>query len=189
MHLLHARILAEHPTAQVFIHKEWPKDILEPQHNKKYLDENLPGYPSFVGEDGENGELYFLSDEGQTTYWDTALWLAFKDNIQCSKQPVYAILFCSYGNENVSNLDLPTPLVLGDARITLDRTNKGVSEPCGLLLDKKEFRDVISLRGKLRLAEDLRDFVYSFTRGHVGAIVAVVEFLLKKVPTCESRVI
>ena len=135
-------------------------------------------------------ERYFLFDEGQSTYWDWTLWVEFKDSIQASNKPVYAILFCSYGNEDVRSYgneeDRPTPLVFGEAIVTLDREDKGVSKSCGLLLDEEEFCDVVQRTKKLRLADDLRKFVYSFTRGHAGATVAVTGFLLKKVPTYES---
>jgi len=183
MYLLHALILETRPNAEVFIRKEWPKELLGQRSTEESLAEALPGYPSFA-----DRERYFLFDEGQTTYWDTTLWVAFKDTIQSTNQPVYAILFCSYGNENVSDFKLSTPLVFGDARVTLNRIDKGLSEPCGLLLNEKEFDNILTRRPGLRLAGDLRDFVYCFTRGHVGATVAVVEFLLKKVQTCESRV-
>jgi hypothetical protein len=180
MELLHAHIVKEHPDAQVFIHEAWPENLMK--ENTKRIAENLPGYPSF-----ENGERYFLFDEGQTTYWDAFLWKVLKDKFQSSSSPVYAILFCSYGNEDVSLDQKVTPLDFGNARVTLRRTNRSLSKPCGLLLDKEEFCDVITRRRpKLCLADDLRDFIYAFTQGHVGATVAVVTFLLKKVPTCGS---
>ena len=125
-----------------------------------------------------------MFDEGQATYWDEYLWVAFKNTIQNSDKPVYVILFCSYGNESVSTV--ATPLNFGEAKVTLERVNRGLSTPVGLLLDEEEFREVLKLRPKLRLADDLRDFVYHFTRGHVGAAIAVFEFLLKKVPNCKS---
>jgi hypothetical protein len=178
MYLLDAYIMQRDPEAQVFILPTWPKE--EMKEKKERLAEYLPGYPFF-----QNMKRYFLFDEGQSTYWDARLWTAFKNTIQGSSETasVYAILFCSYGNEDVT--DGTTPLDFGLGKVTLNRANPGLSEPCGLLLDEEEFADVIRRRPKLRLADDLRDFVYSFTRGHVGAAVAVLDFLLKKVPTYE----
>jgi len=178
MYLLHARIVKERPDAEVFLHKAWPQKLMK--QNTGRLAEHLPGFPSF-----ENGERYFLFDEGQTTYWDDILWAELKDSFQSSSKPIYAILFCSYGNDDVSLAQDVTPVDFGEARVTLERTNRGLSKPCGLLLDEEEFREVINLREKISLADDLRDFIYHFTQGHVGALVAVVTFLLKKVPTCE----
>jgi hypothetical protein len=178
MYLLHAHIVNERPDAQVFLHKAWPQKIMK--ENEERLVEKLPGYPSF-----HNGERYFLFDEGQTTYWDDILWAELKDSFQSPKKPIYAILFCSYGNDDVSLPQDVTPVDFGEARVTLERTNRGLSRPCGLLLDEEEFREVINRREKLNLADDLCDFIYHFTQGHVGALVAVVTFLLKKVPTCE----
>jgi hypothetical protein len=190
MHLLHQRILEECPEAAVTILTNWPREKLEPMDEESRMVEKVPGYPSF-----DDNDRYFLFDEGQSTYWDTTLWVAFKDRFQVIRDPkpplksVYAILFCSYGNETVSTRERTTPLDLSGAVVTLERTNLGVSEPCGLLLDKEEFSQLIQRKqGKLLLADDLSAFVYDFTRGHVGAIVAVIQFLLKKVPTYESRV-
>jgi hypothetical protein len=181
MNLIHRRLVNEHPNAQVFITNAWPKNIMK--ENTRRIAENLPGYPSF-----EDGVRYFLFDEGQTTYWDDPLWVVFKNHIQSSDKGVYAILFCSYGNESVSDDPSITPPGFGNGRVTLERMDRKVSKPCGLLLDAEEFREVIRLRPKLRLADDLCEFVYEYTQGHVGAIVAVLDFLLKKVPTCESRI-
>jgi hypothetical protein len=175
MYLLRARIVKERPNAKVFIHKNWPRELLKTIKDNDRLKEYLPGYPSFDDE-----ERYFLFDEGQTTYWDTSLWLAFKDNIQSLKNPVYAILFCSYGNESLYDPLKPTPPALNGAKVTLNRIHRAGSTPFGLLLDKPEFCDVIERSSKLRLTDDLRDFIYRFTRGHVGATVAVSLFLLKK---------
>ena len=190
MHLLHRRILKKYPEAEVIILKNWPKEQLQPMSQQQRLEEFLPGYPSFTDK-----ERFFLFDEGQTTYWDTTLWAIFKDEFQSIRKPeeprklVYAILFCSHGNENVNSDGEPTPVVLSGARVTLKRADLGVSKPCGLLLDNEEYLQLIRLRkGKLLLADDLRNFVYEFTQGHVGAIVAIIEFLVKQVPTYESRI-
>jgi hypothetical protein len=184
MYLLHARIIEKHPKAEVIIIKDWPKQQLELMNDEMRMMENLPGYPSFADK-----ERYFLFDEGQTTYWDSTLWVVFKDSIQSGINPVYAILFCSYGKQNVIEPYMPMPLSLRGAMVTLDRVDFGGSKPCGLLLDEEEFRDVIDRQaGKLLLAEDLRNFVYHFTRGHVGATLAVIQFLLKKVPAYENCV-
>jgi hypothetical protein len=184
MNLLHARIVEKHPKAEVIIIKDWPEQQLGSTTEEKRMRQNLPGYPSFT-----DRERYFLFDEGHTTYWDSTLWVVFKDCIQSRSIPVYAILFCSYGNGTAIYPDLPTPLALSGARVILDRTDLGGSKPCGLLLDEEEFRSVIDHQmRRLLLAEDLRDFVYHFTRGHAGATVAVIQFLLKKVPTYENCV-
>ena len=183
MRLLHARILKVVPDAQVFIEITWPNQTLK--QNEERFAEKLPGYPAFEGE-----TRYFLFDDGQDTYWDPHLWAAFKNTIQESRKDVhvYAILFCTYGNDDVIDDALHTSISFGRGKVTLDRSDKGLSKPCGLLLDEGEFLDLIRRRQNLHLSADLRNFVYSFTRGHVGAIVAVVEFLLKKVPTYESRI-
>ena len=181
MDLLHARILKERPDAEVIINRYWPEKELTSMTGDDRLKEKLPGYPSFADK-----ERYFLFDEGQTTYWDEALWLAFKDTIQSMQKPVYAILFCTYGNEEVRDPKSVTPIDLTGARVTLERVHTDGDISFGLLLDKLEFGDVIDRNSKLRLADDLRDFIYDFTRGHVGATLAVAQFLLKKVPIYES---
>jgi hypothetical protein len=135
------------------------------------MKENLPGYPSIA-----DAERYFLFDEGQTTYWDRTLWVSFKDYIEPFKG-AYAILFCNYGNEAEPGPNRRTPLDLTGARVTLGRVHQDGSKSIGLLLDKPEFCDVIKRLPTLRLTDDLRDFVYNFTGGHIGAILAVTTFL------------
>jgi hypothetical protein len=184
MHLLHAHIMKKVPDAQVFIYSTWPKGSLK--ENEERVAEKLPGYPSFT-----KGKRYFLFDSAQTTYWDSHLWAPFKNTIQGSSEKacVYAILFCRYGIEDLIDNVLYAPISFGRGKVTLERTDRGLSKPCGLLLDEGEFFDVIRRRPNLRLADDLRDFVYSFTRGHAGASIAVFDFLLKKVPIYASRII
>jgi hypothetical protein len=176
MQLLHAHILKERPNATVFIRRNWPRESLESMDVDDRLKMALPGYPSFA----DVGERYFLFDEGQTTYWDTTLWGAFKDNIKSLQNPTYVILFCRFGNDGEFDPGMPTPLALTRARVTLNRVHGDGSKPFGLLLDKSEFCDVIKRSSKLRLTDDLRDFIYCFTRGHVGATLAVTWFLLEK---------
>ncbi|KAG8808282.1 hypothetical protein FRC18_005119 [Serendipita sp. 400] len=97
MHLLHARIVNEDHNAKVYIYKHWPQNTMESIEGEERVRHYLPGYPQFQGL-----KTYFLFDEGQTSYWDDDLWLAFKDYIQ-SKQSklVFVILFCSYGDRRV----------------------------------------------------------------------------------------
>lgn len=187
MHLLHARIVQERPKAKVIIHPHWPIEELDKIPWSVRLKNELPGYPEFADE-----ERYFLFDEGQTTYWDKDLWLTFKHNIQTNAQSAdtghhaYAILFCSFGNENVSNPEQPTPVHFGEAKVTLDRIPRNDSKPFGLLLDESEFRDVIHrLKPSILLKDDLLDFIYRFTRGHVGAAMAITNFLKKMVMSDE----
>jgi hypothetical protein len=175
MYLLHAHIVKERPNATVFIQNDWPIESLKSMDDNDRVKTALPGYPSF-----NDGERYFLFDEGQTTYWDTTLWVAFKDNIQSLQNLTYVILFCRYGNDGEFDPQMPMPLALTKARVTLNRVHGDESKPFGLLLDKSEFCDVIERSSKLRLMDDLCDFIYCFTRGHVGATLAVTRFLLEK---------
>jgi hypothetical protein len=180
MHLLRAHIMKKVPEAQVFIYSTWPDGSLE--ESKK-----LPGHPHFA-----NGKRYFLFDSAETTYWDWDLWWEFKNRIQQASKTisVYAILFCRYGIEDVTDHEdgHHAHISFGGGTVSLERADSGLSKPCGLLLDKGEFLDVIRRRENLHITDDLSDFVYSFTRGHVGATVAVLEFLLMKVPTYASRI-
>jgi hypothetical protein len=171
MQLLHAHIVKARPNAKVHIYKDWDQKSLEDMMGDERMIEFLPGYPSF-----NDAERFFLFDEGQTTYWDRTLWVTFKDNIK-GLTGAYAILFCSYGNEVDSKPGEPIRLSLNGARVTLGRVHQDGSKSFGLLLDKPEFCDVIKRLSTLRLMDDLRDFVYNFTGGHIGAILAVTTFL------------
>jgi hypothetical protein len=171
MQLLHAHILKKRPNAKVYIYTDWPRALLRELSPNDRMIKFLPGYPSFA-----DTERYFLFDEGHTTYWDSTLWVTFKDYIK-GLTGAYAILFCSFGNEVENDPYLPTLLNLTGARVTLGRVHQDGSKSIGLLLDKPEFCDVIKRLSTLRLTDDLRDFVYNFTGGHIGATLAVTAFL------------
>jgi hypothetical protein len=173
--LLHAHILKCHEDAEVFIYDRWPQRELESWEDR--LRVLLPGYPTF-----DNKERFFLFDKGNTTYWDEDLWKAFKNKFQSAVRPVYAIIFCNYGYEDIR---YPTPPKF-DAKVVFDRVDNGVSNSYGLQLDHEEFRDVLDRQKKLFIEDDLRDFIFRFTRGHVGHTLAVVNCLVKKVPTSRT---
>lgn len=178
MHLLHARILEEIPEADVYIFPNWPEETL-PTEPKKRMEKCLPGFPLFKGR-----QRYFLFDEGQTSYWDDRLWLLFKNSfaVDDPERSAFAIIFCSYGNGPVRTGGKPAPPSFGSDRVTLNRTSRRGSKPFGLLLDKEEYDDVIKRQApKLCISDDLRDFVYHLTSGHIGSVLGVVDFLLSMV--------
>ncbi|KAG8777111.1 hypothetical protein FRC15_011526 [Serendipita sp. 397] len=170
--LLHAHILETCKDADIIIHRSWPESKLKSRDDR--LEVELPGYPSFKDKD-----RFFLFDEGQTSYWDTELWQCFKDTVQRKLGLIYVIIFCSHGNENVRDPNIPTPLGF-DAKVTLERVENGASKSYGLRLDEGEFRDVLGRQRKLHVADDLCNFIYEFTRGHVGHTMAFTDFLVKK---------
>ncbi len=107
---------------------------------------------------------------------------SFQELVQNKFGPVYVVVFCNHGNEYVCDPTVPTPLRF-DAKVLLERVNIGPSKSYGLLLDEKEFNEVIERqKPKLSITKDLRDFIYEFTRGHVGHTLAVVDFLVQNVP-------
>jgi hypothetical protein len=183
MHLLHAHILKSRKDPKVYIYRNWPQTELGSQDSEVRLAKKLPGYPSF-----DDKERFFLFDEGHTTYWDKGLWLAFKDRIRYLQRPVYVIVFCTYGNEETRDHNFPIPPYL-IARMTLDCVTLDNRAPrsYGLRLSKDEFKDVLDLRRQKVLIDDkLSDFIYKFTRGHVGHTLAVMDFLVKKVPNSQQ---
>ncbi|CAG8731944.1 14157_t:CDS:2, partial [Acaulospora colombiana] len=171
--LLRAHIVQVDKKANVFVYKNWPQNELESDEYR--VETRLPEYPGF-----DDNKQFLLFDEGQQSYWDTRLWKFFKDEVQRREAPIYAIIFCSYGNENLSDRRILTPVGF-DAKVTLERVQIGDSKSYGLLLHEKEFDEVLERqKPKLYVASDLRDFIYKFTRGHVGHTLAVVDFLVKK---------
>jgi hypothetical protein len=182
MHLLHARIMSEYPDAQVYIYEHWPIEELERINSHTRIKRYFPGSRYF--QDGQR--RYFLFDEGQTSYWDKCLWLMFKDGIQGIPNNAFMVNFCRTKWEWAPRgIYDPVPLAFGMS-VTLDRIQynfyKGDSKPFGLLLDREECYDLIGRqRPKLLLAEDLQDFIYELTGGHVGCIRCVLDFLVLQV--------
>jgi len=139
----------------------------------------------------DRANTYLLFDNGQNTYWDGELWeYFFKDDIVLRGRGPFVILFCSYGSPTSRpvHYDCGTPLTLVRcARMTLraDTCHHADHGPIGLLLSRPEFEEVIyRFKGPYCVAvcldDDLRELLFDWTLGHVGAVVDILSELARQ---------
>jgi len=183
LRLLHQVIREDRPNARVFVVDGWPSSVLE----------SLNGWdrwPKMVQNwDGYQKDDFYLIDKGHTSYWDQDLWKDFKDKFQSTSimDAPYAVLFCSY-SEDLRKIHSFTPPSLKRATLTLARITRppdGAEDmtPVGLLLDWEEYLGVLDCftDKRLLLDDELKIFIFEFTAGHVGAVKAMFEYMIKTV--------
>jgi energy-coupling factor transporter ATP-binding protein EcfA2 len=181
LRLLHHVIHEDRPNARVFVVNGWPKMALESFNPWDRWPEMVQNW------DGYKKDDFYLIDEGHTSYWD--LWKDFKDKFQSTSiiDAPYAVLFCSY-SDNLRETHNFTPPGLKAAKLTLARITTppdGAKDmtPVGLLLDWGEYLGVLHrfTDEKLLLDDELKRFIFEFTAGHVGAVKAMFEYMIKTV--------
>ncbi|TDL20270.1 hypothetical protein BD410DRAFT_375058 [Rickenella mellea] len=170
--LIHRHIRSCEPHSMVFLPSSWPSG---PSSIVDELNERLmaidPEYPNRPWDD----PAFILFDEAQDTYVDGMLWnILFKD---IQSYPYYVVLFCSYGSPSDRVVDhrIGTPLDLDDeSRVSLLPTH---CSP-GLLLTEAEYVEVVDrFYPSMNLARDLRETIFLWTAGYVGAVRGVLEMI------------
>ena len=180
MDLLHSYILRKNPAAFVTQVWSWPR------HNGAASDTYIqvidPQYPH------RTAPAFLLFDDAQDTFWDEFFWSRFiKDIADRADSPYRAALFCSYGSPTgrpLLDTTFGTPPVLTDAtRVTLQfRPRPDGMQASGLLLNSKEFDEVVSLFDReLRIDGSVSQVIFDWTLGHVGAVLAILSYLLVRV--------
>jgi hypothetical protein len=181
MNLLFAHIRRLGTTTGVYSKHSWSKDVPQSEHLLlTRLREVDPAFPR------DNGLVFLLFDEAQDSYGDELLWNYFFKGVADGDYPHYrVILFCSYGSPSSRPVDyhIGTPLVMRDtARISLWPTKGSI----GILLDHSEFDEVVSrFERPLNLHSDLRDSIFNWTVGHVGAVVELLRLISNQVSIAE----
>jgi len=125
---------------------------------------------------------FLLIDDAQQTYWDDALWTWLKDYCQAGLRSFRVALFC--GHEYNTDGKCPTPPHISpESKIQLDREPRTTGgQPIGLKLSEKEFEEVYIKHDKtLRCDMPLRQLIYNWTDGHVGAVKAMFGYITRKV--------
>ena len=181
MDLLHGHILERLGAATaVFVANLWPHAPLQTAPD---LDKRLravdPMYPRYK----DNSPVFLLFDEAQATYGDGILWNDFFKGV-ADRHTIYrVVLFCSYGSHTSPPVTqvVGTPLCLRPiARVSLSRTD--VEGSVGILLERSEFDEVISrFEQPMKLHPDLQNLIFTYTDGHVGAVVELLRMMWNKV--------
>ena len=127
--------------------------------------------------------VFLLFDEAQATYGDGILWNDFFKGV-ADRHAIYrVVLFCSYGSHTlppVTQVVGTPPCLRPIARVSLSRTD--VEGSVGILLERSEFDEVISrFEQPMKLHPDLQNLIFTYTDGHVGAVVELLRVMWNKV--------
>lgn len=138
--------------------------------------------------------ITFILDEAQASYKDHALWFGIiKSQSGCHFGPKLR-LFASYGSPTTGPAEYPhgtTPVHLGPAqRVSLTISCVSDSPNVCLFYNEEEFNDVLQRLcsrpwSTFAIAPDARDYLYSMTNGHPGAVDSLVSYMFE---VCSSVV-
>lgn len=136
----------------------------------------------------EISNIVLILDEAQMSYNNHELWLGFIKKQIGKRSGPRICYFSSYGSSAglASRPNAGSPLgFLGlEKRISITVSPIADSPPISLFYNKTEFDDVVNrlcadIRNPLPLADDARDYIFSITNGHPGAVDAFIETLTK----------
>ncbi|KAK2462614.1 hypothetical protein APHAL10511_005347 [Amanita phalloides] len=175
MFLLDAHIRRIDPSAFVYRFSSW---------KSSESDAILDGIDDVYFHHG--GRAFLLFDDAQDTYGDDELWSQFFKNVADRLLGQYHVItFCSYGSSGHRPVDTRrgTAVTLGDvARITLwPRITADGKEVNGLFLDRQEFNEIVVRHGLLNINSDVSQLIFDWTKGHVGAVVGILDLVSNKV--------
>ena len=180
MHLLHGHILQRLGAATaVFLKHSWPHAPPQPDSG---LDERLRAVDPKYPQDKDKSPVFCLLDEVHTTYGDTILWNSFFKNVADGHSIYRVVLFAVIAvTFRVPSLRFGAPLILHpNARISLSRMDVECS--VGILLELFEFDQVISrFEHPMKLQPNLQDLIFTYTDGHVGAVVELLRMMWNEV--------
>ncbi|KAG8999525.1 hypothetical protein FRB94_006124 [Tulasnella sp. JGI-2019a] len=146
--------------SEIYMLSQWPKDDPEVERFRRAV-------PKWF-----NGPVrYILFDEAQSSYWDRSLWNDYFKTIMYRGTSIRLVLFCIHDNPSYR----PYHLLELAARITLRLTS---TSDIGLLLTRPEYNELLKKSPKrIHFVEDLKDAIYEWTAGHVGAVVSVLLYI------------
>lgn len=176
--LVELRLASRFPNYRTTFARHWPSEKMTASESEKYLEGLLNGSYMDVM---TSQDRVLLLDEAQTSYHDMFFWNTFLKGIHRLSGP-YVMLFSSYGNPSQSPLGSDvagTPAAFAPGqRISLRWESVHPFPAVGLLLSEEEANDVInrSAQGNQDrpiYTGGLKEDLYTFTEGHVGALSAM----------------
>jgi hypothetical protein len=140
----------------------------------------IPGY----GKHDDGDLVFLLFDNAHDIYWDVELWDQFFKTV--SSSVYHVVLFCSCGSPSITSVTYnhrtPTRLP-ATRRVSLVpvQHDDGLGT-VGLLLNRVEFDEVVSQYNKdLQIDDGLREEIFEWTAGHVGAVVDILTIIVQHV--------
>lgn len=165
----------------------WPKPNEKPDYTSILVGEaNNWGYRFVTRNNLKDSTIVFILDEAQMSYHDLKLWMGMIEMQIDRHWGVRFCLFSSYGSPGTGPADdmhPETPLgYLGpEQRVSITVSKTPGSTSISLFYNRNEFDDVVlreSSRLKLvPLREEAKDYLFTLTNGHPGAVEAVLYML------------
>ncbi|TCD67042.1 hypothetical protein EIP91_000604 [Steccherinum ochraceum] len=191
--LLYNRILQSDPSADIYYVNSWqntenaPWPFWKPdpwgsteRRRKSGGHKATPQNPSrsvFVKECTR--PTWFLFDDAHDTYRDSQLWDDVFDTSKALNANVYIVLFATYGGpRTAADSEAPIdaiPHQIPAARIMSLHPTSDVTH--ALSFGEDEAQELIKRIQPCEIAEDLSFWVYNSSRGHVGAMRALITFI------------
>ncbi|KAJ7211353.1 hypothetical protein GGX14DRAFT_697407 [Mycena pura] len=168
-------ILRTAPADRVSITKGWKK--------QQWVEESfvMSGYYGDIQQDptclrqGGSVRHWILMDEAQDSYSDDYLWATWLKDLP---HGFIFVLFTSYGRQNTAgtSLQVGNPnAILPHMQMLLRPTENGFMNTHipGLYFTISEFQELVLKRDLPTLDQDLSDWVYHASAGHIGAIESI----------------
>lgn len=144
------------------------------------------GYIGVQASDILASNFVFIIDEAQQTYVNPHLWYSvIKFQSQRQAGPRFC-LFSSYGSPTIGAPDYPeatTPPVLSlSQRVSLTVSRNSDAPDICLFYNLAEYKDVLDRFCKhpaieFTLDTDVKDYLFSLTNGHPGAISSIMVYI------------
>lgn len=124
---------------------------------------------------GKSDGAWLLFDEAQDTYWDDFLW----KQLLSMRNISYVVLFSAYGRSGSDTESSKSRFAfpfynIGTHIIGLRPTT---SEKLALCFSPTECDEYLINGNHPLLRDDLRDWMYAITGGHIGAMVSISELI------------
>ncbi|KAA8896217.1 hypothetical protein FN846DRAFT_1023961 [Sphaerosporella brunnea] len=140
---------------------------------------------------GGQSKIVLFFDKTHNPYCDDMLWREFFKSVNRFSGP-YIPMFCSFGSARPNSTSKDnsdswqTPLSFGNNQaVSLDPRGLGMGSELGLLLSFGDARDVNPWAERSNphlpeLDDEFRNFLISFSHGHVGCLTVMLEII----PSC-----
>jgi hypothetical protein len=181
LYMLVQRYLANHyPRLQLAAEPYWPSNMDSTQ-SKDFIEKTLQGTLDKL--QCELSDRVLILDKAQSSYYDPVLWNTLLKQLSQTNTGMYAILFRFYGATEKAPVMIrhcSSTLLFPHQRIGLSWNEPaGEAEPAGLLLRLDESLDLCRrfckrLSPALVLSEELCEWIYNLTGGHVGAYTSLL---------------
>ncbi|KDQ07541.1 hypothetical protein BOTBODRAFT_607915 [Botryobasidium botryosum FD-172 SS1] len=188
--LLHAYIVRVCPQSAVYSTILcWPTEAQSQQTGLCTVGERLQRWAPGHERHRESGlDTYILLSRGQETYWDTALWERFFGKVISGSLPYRVVLFCRHHHSvdaivsPIARIPFHSPTSGYESEFSPE---SGVRVQPGLYLTSTECEEVVNLHrsfGDLRPILDprLQKMFYVWTDGHVGALTALLKYIMNE---------